>query len=117
MVVSKDKYLLLSVVCSLILIGFSFFDFFETDDEDLKVGIVTDVDIVQDYGVPDDGIISDVAGLEKYRVFNGSVDDASAGYKSISHLCSGVVLSGRKIVHLGIDIRILLEEIVPYLGL
>ena len=43
MAVSKDKYLLLSVVCSLILIGFSFFDFFETDDEDLKVGIVTDV--------------------------------------------------------------------------
>ena len=43
MVVSKDKYLLLSVVCSLILIGFSFFDFFETNDEDLKVGIVIDV--------------------------------------------------------------------------
>ena len=43
MVVSKDKYLLLSVVCSLILIGFSFFDVFETDDENLKVGIVTDV--------------------------------------------------------------------------
>ena len=56
--------------------------------------------IVQDYGVPDDGIISDVAGLEKYRVFNGSVDDTSAGNKGISHLCARIVFCRRQIINL-----------------
>lgn len=43
MKISKDKYLLLSIVCSLILISFSFIDYFDQNDKDLKVGIVLNV--------------------------------------------------------------------------
>ena len=43
MEISKDKYLILSVICSLILIGLSFFDFFETNNENLKIGIISEV--------------------------------------------------------------------------
>ena len=43
MEISRDKYLILSVICSLILIGISFVDFFDHDDDDIKFGIVVSV--------------------------------------------------------------------------
>ena len=71
-----------------------------TAGEKLENRFQTLKEALQDYGVPDDGIISDVAGLEKYRVFNGSVDDTSAGNKGISHLCARIVFCRRQVINL-----------------
>ena len=43
MTVSKDKYLIVSLICSLILISFSFFDCFDMNNDNVKIGIVSEV--------------------------------------------------------------------------
>ena len=43
MAVSKDKYLILSLICTFLIIILSFIDFSETDENDLKIGMVIQV--------------------------------------------------------------------------
>ena len=86
-------------------------------DTVLNMCIVPDIHIVEDNGVLDVTVVADEGSLEYYGVLNGSVDDTSTGDKAVLNVDPHVILSRRKIYNLGVDSRILSEEVLSYLGL
>ena len=79
--------------------------------------VVADIYVIQDNRILDVAVIADKGFFENNGILHRSVDDAAAGNQAVGYLYADVVLRGRKVVHLGIDIRILTEEIVPDLRL
>ena len=72
------------------------------------------MDIVKYDRIPDDAVVADINLFEQQRVLDGSVDDGSARNQRVAHARARVVLCGRQIVDLGINIGILLEEVVAH---
>ncbi len=80
-------------------------------------GVITDIHVIQNNRILNDTVVSDIDLLKENRVFHRSVQNTAAGYKTVLDLCARIVLGRRKIIYLGIDLRILLEEVVPYFRL
>ena len=60
-------------------------------------------------------IITHIDFLKQDRIFYLTVNDTSAGYKAVLNLASRIVFCRRKIIYLGVDLRVFLEEIVAYI--
>ena len=75
--------------------------------------IISKIYVIKDHRVFDHTVISYKYITEQNRVLHGSVDDTSAGYQTVLHSCTRIVLSRRYICDLGLDRRLLFEEIVP----
>lgn len=86
-------------------------------DTIFNISVVADIYIIQNDGIFDDAVIADIALLENNGVFHSAVDNTSAGDQAVSHIGACVVFGRGQIVHLGINIRILLEEIIAHIGL
>ena len=82
------------------------------DDAVLNVGVVADVHIVQDDRILDGHVVADVNLLEENRVLHDTVDDAARSDQTVFHDRVRIVLCRRKVIHLGIDIRVLAEEVI-----
>ncbi len=87
------------------------------NDAVLNMRIVSDVNVIQNDGVLDIAVISDERPLEYQGILYGSVDNASAGNKTVLNANSYVVLGWWKIYNLGVDSWIITEEVVTYLWL
>ena len=83
-------------------------------DAVLNDGIVTDVNIVQNDRILDHAIVSHICFLKQNRVLYSSVDDGTAGDETVFNQGTRIVFCRRKIIHLGVYIRIFLEEVVAY---
>lgn len=84
-------------------------------DAVLNDSVVTDINIVQDDGILDHAVVSYICFLEQNRVLYGSVDDGSAGDETVLNQGARIVFCRRKIIHLGVYVRIFLEEVVAVL--
>ena len=82
------------------------------DDAVLDVRVIADVHIVEDDGILDGYVVSDVHLLEENGVLDDAVDDAAGSDEAVAHRSVRVVFGGRKVVHLGVHVRILAEEVV-----
>lgn len=87
------------------------------DNAVLDVCVVPYVYVIQDNGVLDDAIVSDIAFLEYHGILHGAVYDTAAGYQAVLDIRTHVVLGRRKVVHLGVNIGVLFEEIIAHLRL
>ena len=81
-------------------------------DTILNISIVTDINIIQDNGILNGTITSNKYFLKDDGVLYSTIDDTSAGDQAILDLCTYILFCRRKIIYLGVDIRILTEEIV-----
>ena len=77
--------------------------------------VISNVNVIEDNGIFDHTIIANITLLEDHGVLYHTVDNTSAGYQAVTHLRTGVVFCGRQIIHLGIYIRILLEEVISHI--
>lgn len=87
------------------------------NDAVLNVRIIADVNIVKNNRVLDDTVVADVGFFEDYRILYDTVNDGTAGDKAVANLRAHIVFGGRKVVDLGVNVGILLKEVVPDLGL
>ena len=79
--------------------------------------IIPQIHIVQDYGILNYTIVSNKYILKQNGILNHSVYNTAAGDQTVLHHCARVVFGWRKVIDLGLDSRLLLEEIVADLRL
>ena len=77
--------------------------------------VISNIHIIEDNGILDHTIIADIALLKDHGILYHTVDDTSTGYQAVTHLGTGIIFCGRQVIHLGIYVRILLEEIVSHI--
>ena len=86
-------------------------------DTILNMRVIPDIDIIQNDGILDIAVVTNVGLLEDYRIFYLAVHDTAAGNQAVFDLRAHVIFGRGQVVHLGIDIRILLKEVIPDLRL
>ena len=79
----------------------------------LEISIVADMNSVKDNGILDGTVIAYINLLEDNGILNLAVYDGTACNQTVPYLCARIVLCGRKVVNLGVDVRILPEEVIP----
>ena len=82
-------------------------------DTILNMCIISNIDIIQNDGILDIAVVADVSFLKDHRIFYLTVHNTSAGDQAVPDACSHIILGRRQIINPGINIRILLEEIIP----
>ena len=74
--------------------------------------VISNVYIIEDNGILDHAVVTNIALFKDDGILYYTVDDTSTGYQTVAYLGTGIVFCGGQIIHLGIYIRILFEEII-----
>jgi hypothetical protein len=74
--------------------------------------IIPQIYIIQNYGIFNYAIISNINIFKQDRILNHSVYNTSTGNQRILNICARIVFSRWKIINLGLNCRLLFEEVV-----
>ena len=83
-------------------------------DAVFDMGIITQIYVVQNNRILDNAVISHIYFLKQNRILHLPVDDTAAGYQAVLYQTSRIIFCRRKIVDLGVNSRILTEEIISH---
>jgi len=76
------------------------------------VRIIPNINIIENNRILDVTVISNVRFFKNHGVFYCSIDNGSTRHQTVTDLCTRIIFCRRKIIHLGINIRILFKEII-----
>ena len=75
--------------------------------------VIPDIHIIQNDGVFDIAVVSNIGLSEQNGILYHTIDDGSAGNKAVLYTGTYIILGRRQVLCLGIDIRVLLKEVIP----
>ena len=87
------------------------------NDTVLNVGIISDIYVVENDGILNHAVLSNEYFLKQNGILHLAVDDTTAGNQAIVHFGANIVLRRRQIIHLGINLRLILEKVLAHLRL
>ena len=84
-------------------------------DAVFDAGVVTQIYIIENNGISDHAVISNEYFLKQYRILHRAIDDTAAGNQTVLHISSCIIFCRRKILNLGINIRVIVQKMLSHI--